>query len=179
LKGKYIITSVKSGLILIDQKRAHERILFEQYLTQMTHHSSVSQQSLFPETVALSPDEMILWLELREDFAVLGFDIRQAGELKLNIHGSPGDIGNKNPAVLFRNLLDEFRHTETDLFESRRERLAALLAQESAIHDHQPLSDEEINHIVEKLLTCATPNYSPTGKPVMHILTMEEIESFF
>ena len=179
LKGKYILTSVKSGLMLIDQKRAHERILFEQYLMQMTCHSSASQQSLFPETVELSPDELSLWSELRDDFAALGFDVRQAGGLKVNIHGTPSDTGNKNPAVLFRKLLDDFRHTETDLFESRCERLAALLAQESAIRYSQPLAIEEINHIVEKLFTCATPNYSPTGKPVMHILKMEEIEGWF
>jgi len=179
LKGKYILTSVKSGLMLIDQKRAHERILFEQYLNQMTHQSSASQQSLFPETLELSPDEMSLWLTLRDDFAALGFDVRAAGELKVNIHGSPANTVNQNPAVLFHKLLDDFRHTETDLFENRRERLAALLAQESAIPYNQTLTVEEINHIVEKLFTCATPNYSPTGKPVMHILSMEEIEHRF
>ena len=178
-KEKYILTSVKSGLMLIDQKRAHERILFEQYLTQMTHRSSASQQSLFPETAELSPDEMSLWLELRDDFAALGFDIRPAAGLKVNIHGSPADTGNKNPEALFRKLLDDFRHTEADMFESRRERLAALLAQESAIGYNRTLTAEEINHIVEKLFVCATPNYSPAGKPVMHILNMEEIERWF
>ncbi len=179
LKGKYILTPVKSGLMLIDQKRAHERILFEQYLAQMVNHSSASQQSLFPEVVELSPDELALWSELRDDFVVLGFDIKPGGGQKVNIHGNPSEIGNKNPGVVFRKLLDDFRHTETDLFESRRERLAALLAQESAIRYNQLLTVEEIGHLVEKLFTCATPNYSPTGKPVMHILKMEEIEGYF
>jgi DNA mismatch repair protein MutL len=178
-KGKYILTPVKSGLMLIDQKRAHERILFEQYLAQMVNHSSASQQSLFPEVVELSPDELALWSELRDDFAALGFDIRPGGGQKVNMHGNPGETGNKNPGMVFRKLLDDFRHTETDLFESRRERLAALLAQESAIRYNQPLTVEEIGHLVEKLFTCATPNYSPTGKPVMHILKMEEIEGCF
>ena len=179
LKGKYILTSVKSGLMLIDQKRAHERILFEQYLIQMRHRSCTSQQILFPETAELSPDEMSLWIELRDDFTALGFDIRPAAGLKVIIHGSPADTGNKNSEALFRKLLDDFRHTETDLFESRHEQLAALLAQESAIRYNQFLTVEEINHIVERLFTCATPNYSPTGKPVMHILKMEEIERWF
>ena len=179
LKGKYILTPVKSGLMLIDQKRAHERILFEQYRIQMSNHSSASQQSLFPETAELSPDELSLWIELREDFAALGFDIRPTEGLKVNIHGHPSDAGNHNPTALFRKLLDDFRHTETDLFESRCERLAALLAQESAIRYNQHLTSEEIGHLVEKLFTCATPNYSPTGKPVMHILKMEEIEGYF
>jgi len=179
LKGKYILTSVKSGLMMIDQKRAHERILFEQYLIQMIHHSSASQQSLFPDTVEISPDEMSLWLELQNDFTALGFDIRPSAGLKVNIHGTPADSDNKNPEALFRKLLDDFRHTESDLFESRHEQLAALLAQESAIRYNQTLTAEEINHIVEKLFTCATPNYSPTGKPVMHILSMDEIERWF
>ncbi|MDR1172748.1 MAG: DNA mismatch repair endonuclease MutL [Bacteroidales bacterium] len=179
LKGKYILTPVKSGLMLIDQKRAHERILFEQYMAQIVNHSSASQQNLFPEAVELSPDELALWSELRDDFAVLGFDIGPGGGQKVNIYGHPGETGNKNPGVVFRKLLDDFRHTETDLFESRRERLAALLAQESAIRYNQPLTVEEIGHLVEKLFTCAMPNYSPTGKPVMHILKMEEIEGYF
>ena len=179
LKGKYILTPVKSGLMLIDQKRAHERILFEQYRTQMVNRSGASQQCLFPETVELSPDELSLWLELRDDFAALGFDVRPADGLKVNIHGRPGDADHQNPAVLFCKLLDDFRHTETDLLESRCERLAALLAQESAIRYNQPLTAEEIDHLVAKLFTCATPNYSPTGKPVMHILNMEEIDGYF
>jgi DNA mismatch repair protein MutL len=179
LKGKYILTPVKSGLMLIDQKRAHERILFEQYMAQMVNRTGASQQSLFPETAELSPDEMMLWTELHEDFVALGFDIRQAGGLKVNIHGAPSDAGNKNPATLFRKLLDDFKHTETDLYESRSEKMAALLARESAIGYNQPLVTEEIDHLVEKLFTSSTPNYSPTGKPVMHILKMEEIEGFF
>ena len=179
LKGKYILTSVKSGLMLIDQKRAHERILFEQYLAQMQNQGSASQQSLFPETVELSPDEMSLWLELKDDFAALGFDVRPSGELTVSIFGSPGDIDNKNPASTFCRLLDEYRRPETDLFKDRSEKLAATLAQESAIRYNQHLTVEEMGHIAEKLFTCEMPNYSPTGKPVMHILKIEDIDGLF
>jgi len=178
-KGRYILTSVKSGLMIIDQRRAHERILFEQYLTQMTNRSSASQKCLFPETVELSPDEMSLWLELREDFAALGFDILPENILKVNILGIPSDMGDKNPATLFRKLLDDFRHSETDLFETRRERLAAMMAHESAIGYNQPLTAEEMKHLAEKLFTCNTPNYSPRGKLVMHILKIEDIDNLF
>jgi len=179
LKGKYILTSVKSGLMLIDQKRAHERILFEQYLKQMVNHSSACQLCMFPETVELSPDEMALWLQLRDDFKALGFDVRPSGGLSVSIHGSPSDSVSKNPASLFRRLLDDFQHTETDLFENRREQLAAMMAKESAIGYNQSLSTEEMGRIVEKIFACTAPNYSPTGKPVMHILKMEELDSFF
>ncbi len=178
-KGKYILTPVKSGLMLIDQKRAHERILFEQYQSQIGDNKNASQQSLFPEQVELSPDEAALWEELKDDFAALGFDIRQQNESTVCIYGNPGEIGNKNPATIFRKLLDEYRHNETNMFENRHERLAALLARESAVPYNKTLTVEEINHLVEKLFTCATPNYSPTGKPVMHILSMEEIDGFF
>ncbi len=179
LKGKYILTSVKSGLMLIDQKRAHERILFEQYRSQTGDRRNASQQSLFPESVELSLDEMATWSGLKDDFAALGFDIRPGGDCVLSIHGNPGEIGNKNPGTVFRKMLDDYRHTESDMLENRRERLAALLARESAIPYNQTLTDEEINHLIEKLFTCTTPGYSPSGKPVMHILTMEEIERFF
>ena len=178
-KGKYIITPVKSGLMLIDQKRAHERILFEQFKTQVANHSGASQQCLFPEAVELSPDEMSLWLELRDDFVALGFDIRISDGLEVTICGVPGETCNKNHAMMFHRLLDDFRHTEADLFESRCERLAATLAKESAIGYNQTLTTEEMERLVEKLFSCNTPNYSPTGKPVMFILKMEEIDGFF
>ena len=179
LKGKYILTPVKSGLMLIDQKRAHERVLFEQYQVQVGNNKNMSQQSLFPEQIELSPEDMLLWSELRDDFSTLGFDIRPAGDMRINLHGSPGEIGNKNPVAVFTRLLDEYRHFEKDMFETQREQLAALLAQEAAIPYNKPLTNEEISHLVEKLFTCTTPNYSPTGKPVMHLLDMDEIEKFF
>jgi DNA mismatch repair protein MutL len=178
VKGKYILTPVKSGLMLIDQKRAHERILFEQFRQQVGKNRNVCQQSLFPEQVDVSPEELSLWSELQEDFAAIGFDIRQAGET-LSICGHPGETGNKNPGAVFRKLLEEYAQDESDMFEDRHEKLAALLAKEAAIPYHEILTEEEITHLIAKLFACEMPNYSPTGKPAIHILTTEEIESFF
>ena len=178
-KGKYILTPVKSGLMIIDQKRAHERVLFEQFQRQLTNNSGTSQRCLFPETVELSPDAMSLWSELGDDIAALGFDVKPLDALSLSIHGVPGEIGDKNPAMMFTRLLDDFICSEADLFDSRRERLAAMMAQQSAIPYCQPLTTEEMVHLVEKLFVCNAPNYSPTGKLVMHIVKMEEIESLF
>ncbi|MDR3094873.1 MAG: DNA mismatch repair endonuclease MutL [Bacteroidales bacterium] len=179
LKGKYIVTSVKSGLLLIDQKRAHERILFEQYRNQVKNGKSMSQQSLFPEQMELTPDETRLWTELKDDFANLGFDIRLSDNNQTLMHGHPAEIGNKNPVMTFRKLLDDYRYTEDDLFESRCEKLAALLAQESAIAYNDRLTNEEMTHLAEQLFVCPTPNYSPTGKPTVHTINMEDIERKF
>ncbi|MDR0713131.1 MAG: DNA mismatch repair endonuclease MutL [Bacteroidales bacterium] len=179
LKGRYILTAVKSGLVIIDQKRAHERILFEQYRAQTGNNHPFSQQSLFPEQIELSPDEMMLWTELKDDFARLGFDIRPAEDGKVSLHGHPPETGNKNPGMTFRRLLDEFRHNENNPFDNYYEHLSALLAQESAIAYNTLLTGEEMSHMVEKLFVCETPNYSPTGKPVMHVVSTEEILHFF
>ncbi|MDR1672496.1 MAG: DNA mismatch repair endonuclease MutL [Bacteroidales bacterium] len=179
LKGKYILTPIKSGLMLIDQKRAHERILFDRFRSNSHHEKNMSQQSLFPETVELSPDETALWTELKEDFAALGFDIRQADGNVVCLHGHPGEIGGKHPGVIFRKLLDEYRHSECNLADNRRDRLSMALAREAAISYNEPLTEEEMNHLVEQLFVCSTPNYSPTGKPVAHILTMDDIGHFF
>ena len=178
-KGKYILTPVKSGLMIIDQKRAHERILFEHFQTQIVNRSVASQQCLFPEIVELSPDEMSIWLQLQEDFSALGFDVRQSEKMKVSIYGVPSEIGNRNSVVMFRKLLDDFLHTGIDLLENRREKLAIILAHESSIDYNQFLTTEEMAHIVEKLFACDMPNYTPTGKLVMHILKMEDVESFF
>jgi DNA mismatch repair protein MutL len=139
----------------------------------------MSQQDLFPEQIELSSDELMLWTELKDDFAALGFDIRSTGAATVNLHGHPGELGNKNPCAVFQKLLDEYRHSGNELFASRRERLAAVLAQESAIQYNTHLTNEEMNHLAEKLFVCGAPNYSPTGKPVIHILNMEEIEKYF
>ena len=178
LKGRYILTPVKSGLMIIDQKRAHERILFEQYQVQIGQNKNASQQNLFPEQVELSPEDFALWSELKEDFAALGFDIRPADGRILNIYGTPGEL-DKNPGWIIQKLLDEYRYNEADLFDNQRERLAAMMAQESSIPYNKILTNEEMVHLVGKLLACSTPNYSPTGKLVMHILNMEEIGNFF
>ena len=178
-KGKYILTPVKSGLMIIDQKRAHERVLFEQFQRQMTSRSCASQQCLFPETVELSPAEMSLWSELKDDIAALGFDVTASGGCIINIVGVPCETGDKNPAIALRKLLENFNSSETDVFENRCERLAAMMAQQSAIAYNQPLTAEEMAHLLEKLFVCNAPNFSPTGKKVMHILKMEDIECFF
>ncbi|MDR2848172.1 MAG: DNA mismatch repair endonuclease MutL [Bacteroidales bacterium] len=177
LKGKYILTSVKSGLLLIDQRRAHERILFDQYRSQVKNGKNMSQQSLFPEQIELTPDEILLWTELKDDFARLGFDIRLSDNNQALMHGHPSEIGKKNPVMMFRKLLDDY--TEDDMFESRCEKLAALLAQESAIAYNERLTNEEMTHLAEQLFVCPTPNYSPTGKPIIHTINMEDIERMF
>ena len=178
-KGRYILTPIKSGLMIIDQKRAHERILFEQFQTQILNQSAASQQCLFPETVELSPDEMSLWMQLRDDFTALGFNIKVSDELKVDIIGTPSEMGNKNSALMFRKLLDDCRDTESDMFENRCERLAAMFAMESAVDYNRQLTVEEMGHLVEKLFACQYPSFSPTGKQVMHILKTEDIDGFF
>ena len=179
LKGRYILTPVKSGLMIIDQKRAHERILFEQFQTQMTFKSSASQQCLFPETVELSIDEMTLFLELENDFAALGFDVRPSDETQVKIHGVPAETGTQNPVMVFCKLLDDFKEPENDLFDEKREKLAAVMAKQYAISYNKTLTAEEMTHLTEKLFVCNMPNFSPTGKIVIHIVKMEEIEGLF
>ncbi len=115
LKGRYILTPVKSGLMLIDQKRAHERILFEQYQKRMGNNNSLSQQNLFPESLELSPEKFVLWNELKDDITALGFDVRPASGTTVVVYGSPGETGNKSPGLLFQKLLDEYEHEETDI----------------------------------------------------------------
>lgn len=175
-KNKYILTPVKSGLMVIDQKRAHERILYERLLQVLENHEVASQQQLFPETFELNASDATLLGSILPDLRALGFDIREFGKNTFIINGTPGVLNASTPVDIIESLLEEYKNSPVNLNEKARETVAASLAQASAIPYGQALKPGEINDLIDSLFACQTPNYSPKGKKVLSIMPLEDFE---
>ncbi len=179
LKQKYILSPVKSGLMLIDQRRAHERILYEQFMEVLKSESAASQQQLFPKTIELNAGDAELLKNITGDLLSLGFDIREFGKNTFVINGIPGMLAVSSPEVILEKLLEEYKNSPVDAKSKAREQVASSLAKASALNYGTELTQEEIIHLIDKLFACAKPNYTPDGKKVLSIFTLEEIEKFF
>jgi DNA mismatch repair protein MutL len=179
LKQKYILTPVKSGLMIIDQKRAHERILFEKFLDVLKSDSVASQQLLFPQTIELNPADAAILQSILPELLSLGFDIRDFGKNTFIISGTPGVLDVSSPELIVEKLLEEYKNSPVDARSKAKEQIAISLAKASALDYGNDLKQEEIDHLIDQLFACATPNFSPDGKKVLTIFPTTDIEKSF
>ncbi len=178
-KGSYILTSVKSGLMIIDQQRAHVRILFDRYMKQIADKRNVSQRMLFPEMVHFSGSEIPVLESIMDDLKALGFDLSNLGGGSYAINGVPAGIEGLNPERLVTDLVQTALEKGKDVKEEVQSALALSLAKASAIVPGQVLTSEEMNNLVDELFAVPTPNYTPDGKTVLALLREEDIEKLF
>ena len=178
-KGRYILTSVKSGLMVIDQQRAHIRILYERFLSQIEKQHGVPQGVLFPEIVQFSLSEVPILQEIMPDLSSLGFELTDLGGGSYSINGVPGGIEGLNPVELVQNMVQNTIEKGNKVKEEVQSMMALTLAKASAIVPGQVLSNEEMNEIVDGLLTLDTPNYTPDGKTVLSVINDTDIEKMF
>ena len=176
LKNKYIITPVKSGLMVIDQRRAHERILYENFLKIIDNHLTLSQRQLFPSILDLNAADAEILTALDEELKALGFEISQSDEGACVIEGIPALLSHLNAADLVVGLIEDFKKRPMDVKEEIKEHLALLLSQSSAIYFGVALKAEEISELFNQLFACKTPNYSPSGKIVVSIVSFQDFE---
>jgi DNA mismatch repair protein MutL len=176
IRNKYIVCPVKSGLMMIDQKRAHERILFEKYLMCLSDSQSAAQTSLFPEKIELTHDDYLLLVENENNLRILGLDISDLGNNVISVNTMPSGIREVSPSELVETFLGEFRNKETGPAEGIKEKIAVAMARSSAISYGKNLMQREMEELFDTLFACSSPNYSPTGKAVIHIMTLEEID---
>jgi len=179
LKNKYIIAPVRSGMMLIDQKRAHERILYEKFLDSIESNKGVAQQTLFPETIELDAINASIVETISEDLSHLGFDIRPFGNNTFVIHATPSEITNCSPKDLLEDLLELYKSTKGSVKSMVQEELALSLAKSSAIHYNKPLSYLEMSNLIDSLFSCSSPNYTADGKTIMTIMNLDEMDSRF
>jgi DNA mismatch repair protein MutL len=178
-KGKYILSPVKSGLMVIDQKRAHERIIYEQNLLSLRNNKAVAQQTLFPETIELNPSDFVTFTEIIEDINKLGFDIREFGSNTIIIHGIPGYVKSSDLTSTIEQMLEDYKSYDGDPETGINEKIARSLAKASAIPYGKVLETEEMRELVDQLFSCTNPNYSPSGKPVLYIIKTDELDQNF
>ncbi len=175
----YIVAQTSSGMLIIDQQCAHERVLYERYLRQLKLAQGPSQQCLFPPTINLGPGDFSLVLGIMPELHSLGFMVSEFGKDTILIQGVPADIQIKNEKELFEGLLEQYKHFKNELSLDRRESLARSLARKSALRKGQKLSAQEMETLVGQLFACQTPNYGLGGNKTFVKLDLNSIHSFF
>ncbi|MDR2954055.1 MAG: DNA mismatch repair endonuclease MutL [Prevotella sp.] len=178
-KNKYIITSVKSGLMLIDQHRAHVRILFDRFLKEIQQKRGISQRTLFPEIIELSPSESSMIPYLIDDLEAVGFDLSHLGNNSYAINGVPSEISNTDPVQLIHNMIGKSIESGCDVKEEIQETLALSMANAAAIRPNQKLSNEEMANIINQLFATPAHKFTPDGKTIISLLEEDVIEKMF
>jgi len=179
LHNRYIVKQVKSGMMIVDQQAAHERILYEKFLTQVKNKSAQSQQSLFPQAITFPAADFALVLEMQQEIESLGFRIEVFGKNTLLVNGVPGNIPASREKELFEGLIEQFKINQAELSLPLRENLARALARRAALKAGQVLAREEMQALIDNLFVCSTPNYAPDGKPTFFIFELNKIEAYF
>lgn len=179
IKNKYIVCPVKSGLMLIDQKRAHERVLYERFLDCLSNNRAVSQVDMFPVTAEINPSDFYIIKEIEAELELLGFRIRHSGKNKITINGKPAGSESLNPLEMIEILLEDYKTTQEAPSSGAKEKVASAMAAASSIPYGKVLSQNEMENLFDTLFACQLPNYSPKGKPVISILTLEDIDKRF
>ena len=174
-KGKYQMTAVKSGLMIIDQHRADMRILYDRYMEHMNNHTANTQKLLFPEVVQFAPSEAVLLEKLLPELTNLGFDLSDLGGNSVAVNGVPTGIDGLDPVRLLHQLVDDTASLTAQVA-SLNSQLAMSLARHAAIPYGQLLNNEEIENIINQLFSCSNVNYTPDGKAILCILPQGDIE---
>ncbi len=175
-KGRYIMTAVKSGLMIIDQHRAHIRVLYEEYMKKVRNHSWMTQKVLFPEVVEFSSAESETLSRMMPQLTAMGFSISDLGGGSFSVNGIPAGVEGLNAASLLRNLVVSVMELAPTVKEQMESALALDLARNAAIPTGQLLNNEEMESLVNNLFLCDNVSLTPDGKPVLCILKQSEIE---
>lgn len=175
-KGCYIMTAVKSGLMIVDQHRAHVRILYDKYLEQMNNKEVSSQKVLFPDTIHLSTTENITLNKIESEMEKLGFELTALGGGSYAINAIPAGIEGLNVVELVHDIIVSAQEKTGDIIGETNSELALTLARNAAIPFGQVLSNDEMENIFNSLFASSNPNYTPDGKNILCILKQSEIE---
>lgn len=179
LNFKYIITSFDRNVVIVDQQRAHERVVYEHYLKTRSENKIASQQLLFPEQIELSSNDFNLIRDLKNEFHLLGFDVEEFGKNSIVVNGIPADLLDLNAVQTIEGMLESYKLNTIDAKIEKHDNLCRAIAKNTCIKYGKILDEQEMKLIVENILQCENPLYTPNGKPVMMEVELNEIEKFF
>ena len=175
-KGRYIMTAVKSGLMIIDQHRADIRIRYDRYMAQRAKSTPSTQRVLFPEIIEFSPSDNVAMQRSLPELTAMGFEISDLGGGSYAVNGVPAGLDGMNPTTLVRNIVADAAQTLQLNTELLHETMALSMARQSAIPQGQVLANEEMERLVNELFACTNVNYTPDGRAILAILPQHDIE---
>jgi DNA mismatch repair protein MutL len=180
LHGRYILTQLKSGILLIDQHAAHERILYEQYLHPLLNNKNRStQQLLFPVHISLNPADLALAQAHATDIHALGFVLDSFGRDSLIVTGCPVETAAQDLKQLLEGLIEQFKWNQAHFSLTTQENLARSLAKRACIQPGKKLQQEEIDMLVDQLFACSHPNHTPDGRKTFLTMTLDHLNTLF
>ena len=174
--NKYLVVTLSGGMLLIDQKKAYQRILFDQFSENLVKKNGVSQQLLFPQILRINPADSVLLEEILVDITDLGFALTKDSEENYWIQGVPAGIGEEDGQNLVEGILEQVKNEASDLGQNHSEKIARILANRAAIRfQSKKLISEEMSALVEQLFASSNPSYSPNGEIISRSLNEAEI----
>jgi len=181
IQGRYILTNIASGIMIIDQKRAHTRILFESLFDSLEDNRNLSQQQLFPVNIKLTLSDAEILREIMEDVRMLGFSISESGKdiNSFTISGTPAELINPDINDFIESFLEDYKRNLIDLNLDKRINLAASMATNMAMNYGKKLEQEEMSSLIDQLFACKSPEIGHEGKVIFRILKYSDIESWF
>ena len=175
IKNRYVIAQAKYGMMLIDQRAAYERILFDKYALSISKKNGFSQQLLFPKTVELSSTLFTLWEEVKDDIINLGFSVESFGGTTIRINGIPPEVHEEDEVEIFEGLLQEYAEIQINVQLSKTDSIARAFAKRSSSKYVGVLSKVEIKLLIHQLFETSRPGYTPSGERTMNILSVERL----
>lgn len=179
LHNRYLIRQVKSGMTIIDERAAFERILFERYDARLKSDKGASQSSLFPQQISLNPSDYSLVMEIKSEIQQLGFEFEEMGQHMIVIQGVPAELSNCNEKEVFEELLEQYKFNRKELDLNQKDNLCRSLAKRTAAIKCKNLSDQEAEQLIDQLFGCKQPNYTPDGNPTYKLISLDKIKSWF
>lgn len=179
LHNQYILRQVKTGLMIIHQQAAHERVLFEKFMDRLNRNVGDSQQTLFPQTITFSAGDFTMLMEMEREIKALGFRFEPFGKNTVVVQGIPAGIGDGQAKDLFEGLMDQFKQNQSELALPVKENLARSLAKRAAIKTGEKLTSEAMKALVNSLMACKAPGYSPDGETTYFIFDLAKIGMYF
>lgn len=176
LMGRYLLTTLRNGLLLVDQQRAHERILYERYLSQLQGNQSSSQQLLFPLTLYFQPSDGELLRHLIPSLRKIGFDMAVMGQNNFVINGLPAGFREADAGGLLEQLVNDLRQAPGSSPDSHLIDMAIALARNQAVKSGTLLSADEAKNIIDSLFACEMPHVGPDGRPTLKVLSPDDLD---
>jgi DNA mismatch repair protein MutL len=177
--GNYIVSSIKSGLVIIHPQRARERIYFDQFLQRLQQQKPSAQQELFPVQVAFSPSDAELMDEILEGVNMLGFHLNKLGKNTFVVDATPSGLKETNVQELLEGMLDQYKKNLVELNMEMIVNLARSFAVSLAGRSDKKLFPEEINYLINELFSSSVPDRTPDGKKILVVIGEDQIRQYF